>query len=106
VTVYADADPTKELVSKPKLRLEPGPSTSDYTFNFDLSASNPNKAGRDHAGYIPGTYTFSFAPSGTLRLSGRLSDPHKHITGDDSQWTADVQHPEEAETTEAASAGG
>jgi hypothetical protein len=109
VTVYADPNQTQVLVSKSNLAINPVPPSGPagyYYFQFDLKASNPNKGSRDNAGYIPGTYTFSFVPSSTLPLSGTISDPHKHITGDDSEWTADVPHPEEAETTGAASAGG
>jgi hypothetical protein len=108
VTVYADPNQTQAIVSKSNLAINSVPPpglAGSYYFQFNLSASNPNKSSRDNAGYIPGTYTFSFVPSSRLPLSGTISDPHKHITGDDSEWTADVPHPEEAETTGAASAG-
>lgn len=105
IQVYADANKTQLIVDKTeKIRAVPPPGPDgNYYFQFTLHAGNPNGPLRETAGYIPGSYNFSFAPVAEPPVSGLLTDPHRRPTGTDVEWTAEKPTPEEAD---AATAGG
>ena len=105
VQVYADVAQTQLIVNKTEnVRAVPPPGPAgDYYFQFTLHGGGPDGPLRISAGYIPGSYNFSFTPSADPPISGLLTDPHRRPTEDDVEWTAEKPTPEEADV---AAAGG
>jgi len=103
IQVYADAGKTQLIVDKTqKVHAVPPPGPDgDYYFQFTIHAGGPNGPPRQTAGYIPGSYNFSFTPVAEPPIAGLLTDPHKRPTNDDVEWTAEKPTPEEADAAAA-----
>jgi len=107
VQVYADAAKSELIVDKTeKVRPVPPPGIDgDYYFQFTLHGGGPNGPLRDSAGYIAGSYNFSFTPAGDPPISGLLTDPHRRPTQSDVEWTAEKPTPEEVDAAKARGRG-
>lgn len=79
------------------LDITPSAAIGEVQFRFSLNPATPEQI---EAGYIQGTYTFSFAPPGSAPKSfkGRLKDPHRSPTDEEADWTAKGTGPIPDET--------